>query len=227
MKKIFMNQKTIIPIIATIALLFSNVTNAQEDEGSDFKTLFGNKAYSNGAYGALMINYTQIDNADAILVGAKGGWIINQAVTIGLAGYGLASDNDYTDVFENEVVNLAGGYGGLLIEPILAPRYPIHVAFPMIIGAGGIAYLDNYWNDKHDDWNSHVRASDAFFVFEPGVEIELNIVRFMRIGMATSYRYTSNISLVNSSSDLLRGFNFGVSFKFGKFWDNEQGVRYR
>ncbi len=220
-----MKQK--VKLIYTAMLVFLTlVITAQDTENKDFKTLFGNSAYSNGAYGALMINYTQLENADVILVGARGGWIINQAVTIGLAGYGLISDNDFTNIYDDDVVNLAGGYGGLLIEPILAPRYPVHLAFPIIIGAGGVAYLDSYYDNFDDDWNTNVYDNDAFFVVEPGVEIEMNIVRFMRVGLAATYRYTSNIDLVNTSSDMLRGFNFGMTLKFGKFWDREQGVRY-
>ena len=59
--------------------------------------------------------------------------------------------------------------------------------------------------------------SDAFFVFEPGMEIELNIVSFFRIAIGGSYRYTSDINLIGHDPDLLRNFNAYFTLKFGKF----------
>jgi len=37
--------------------------------------------------------------------------------------------------------------------------------------------------------------SDAFLVFEPGVDVEFNIVKFFRIAIGASYRLTNGINL--------------------------------
>jgi hypothetical protein len=220
------NIKTLNTVLfAILAFCFVTSAMAQEKEKKEFKTLLGNHHYSNGAYGALMINYTQINNDDILLIGARGGIIINQSITIGLAGYGLASDNEYK-ILGKDIVNLAGGYGGLLIEPIVGPRLPVHLAFPIIIGAGGIAYISDLWSAEDDEYHNNVYDSDAFFVIEPGIEIEMNLTRFMRIGLAATYRYTSKINLPERSEDFLRGFNFGLSMKFGKFWSNRSNGKY-
>ena len=201
-----------------IILILTGQTMAQERQ--EYKTLFGGKQYkADGYYGALMINYGQVKNEDIILVGARGGWIIDQAFTIGLAGYGLTNDIDLYDVYANDVVNMAGGYGGLLLEPIILPNYPVHIAFPVIIGAGGVAYIDNYWKYHDDNWEPIVYDSDAFFVLEPGIEVEFNMTRFLRLGLAATYRYTADLELYNTDPEVLNGFNFGLSFKLGKFND--------
>jgi hypothetical protein len=59
--------------------------NAQE------QTLVGNGEISNGGFGGPVIKYTQIKNEPAILVGGRGGWIINHTFVIGGGGYGLAN----------------------------------------------------------------------------------------------------------------------------------------
>lgn len=210
--------RTTTPILLAISLLWAGNLTAQAERPDEYKTIFGSDNHiSHGGYGALMINYTEIDNRDAILIGAKGGWLIDHRFTIGLAGYGIASDLKYPDKYSIESVNLVGGYGGLLLEPVFAPNYPVHVSFPVIIGAGGMAYVSSYYDDYHDDWDGEVYSSDAFFVLEPGVEIEFNMVRFMRLCIGASYRYTSTLDLYNTPPDIFDGFNYGLSFKFGKF----------
>ena len=131
------------------------------------------------------------------------------------------------DRFNNQIhSSLAGGYGGLLIEPILAGTSPVHLSFPVLIGAGGVTLTDFY---NLDDWQSpfsnYEYDYDAFFVVEPGVELELNVTRFFRLAAAVSYRYTSEIELLGFEDlingpvapNALRGFNYGLTFKFGKF----------
>ncbi|MEA3477872.1 MAG: hypothetical protein U9R60_06810 [Bacteroidota bacterium] len=49
------------------------------------------------------------------------------------------------------------------------------------------------------------------------MEIELNIVKFFRIAVGGSYRYTSNIMMIDHDSDVLRNFNAYFTLKFGKF----------
>lgn len=219
MKKAIKNNFLKALLTLMIIALAAGQSMAQREK-QEYKTLFGGKQYkADGYYGALMINYGQVKNEDIILVGARGGWIIDQAFTIGLAGYGLTNDIDLYDVYDNEVVNLAGGYGGLLLEPILLPNYPVHIAFPVIIGAGGVAYIDNQWRYHDDNWEPNVYDSDAFFVLEPGIELEFNLTHFLRLGLAATYRYTTDLELYNTDPEVLDGFNFGMSFKFGKFSD--------
>jgi len=151
-------------------------------------------------------------------MGARGGWLIDHHFTIGLAGSGFISDKDYLDIIENKSVNVAGGYGGLFLEAIIAPNYPVHVTIPVIIGAGGVAYTYSRWWDEEDDHykNSSI-DNDAFFVFEPGLEVEVNLIKFMRFAVGGSYRYTSQVSMINSSGSMLRGYNAYFVLKFGWF----------
>lgn len=215
-------KKTSIALLLFV-LLSAIAAKAQETTGGEMRTLFGNnEKISHGGYGALLINYSQIDDKDAVLVGARGGWIINHGITLGIGGYGFANQLDYKNFTVGDEVYdkviLSGGYGGLLIEPILFPFSPVHVAIPVIIGAGGAAYVnDYYYGNPGYEWEYYTIDSSPFFVLEPGVEIEFNMVKFMRIGLGAYYRYTSGLDLYNTDEHALDGFSTGISLKFGKF----------
>jgi hypothetical protein len=189
-----------------------------EGEYQDIQTLMrGNESV--GGYGAISLQYTELENRDAFVFGARGGVLMGHMVALGLGGSGFFNDMHY-DATSGLDLSLAGGYGGFFFEPILFPKFPVHVAFPVLIGAGGVAVVST--NDN-DDWNDHYNseASDAFMVVEPGVEIELNVTRFFRFCIGGYYRYTSDVDiqdpLFDVSPDILRGFSGGVTFKFGRF----------
>jgi hypothetical protein len=219
-------KKSVVSVFFVMAVLAGF---AQDKPGTQqMRTLFGgNDQVIHGGYGAIMVEYSQIDNKDAVLVGGRGAWIINHRLAIGMAGKGIASSISYpysnADPQFKDKYYLNGGYGGLLIEPIIAPFSAVHISFPVIIGAGGAVYSlqSRYRNDWEDNYWETLDAS-AFFVFEPGMEINLNVVQFMRISFGGYYRLTSGLNLedpygMKAESNILDGFSAGISLKFGKF----------
>lgn len=210
-------------LILIVMMLGAIILHAQDNKNTEeYRTLFGSDEITHGGYGGLAINYSQIDGKDALLVGARGGWIINHGIAIGLGGYGFANEMKYQKTIEgiNDKYTLAGGYGGLLIEPIIGGNWPVHVSIPVLIGAGGVAYINNYYYSddlNSDDCHHRSEDADAFFVIEPGIELELNMVKFMRLAIGGYYRYTSDLELADTNSDILNGFSAGVTLKFGKF----------
>ena len=187
--------------------------NSQSDD--EIQTIFS-KRKSNGGYGALSLAYAEIDHKDAIIMGARGGWIVNHSFAIGLGGYGFVNDINYDNIFDNDLdYNLAGGYGGLFIEPILGPRLPVHISLPVLFGLGGIAYVEHHNNWEY--WWSDNDHSDVYWVIEPAVELEFNITRHFRMAATASYRFTSNIDMLYTDPEILEGFTAGLVFKFGKF----------
>ncbi len=227
----YKHMKHIILFLAVI-LMSSSVWSQANENGEEIKTIFKtSENQTNGGYGGIMLNYSQIADRDAIVIGAKGAWIINHSFAIGLGGNAFITEPVY-DVNLLEKYEFAGGYGGLLLEPIIGAKNPVHISFPILIGAGGITYNNHYGDDNDDDWNNEweedgYEDSDAFFVIEPGIEIEFNLVKFMRFALTGSYRYTSNIGLEYRSDnvkgqaigkdDILRGWNIGLCMKFGRF----------
>ncbi len=223
MKTISM-KKTILTVL--MAAMVVCAAAQQKDDSGEMKTLFGNReGVEHGAYGAITLEYSQIDGQDGLLFGARGAWIIDHHIALGFAGKGIATVESYSQFNTADAEYfLSGGYGGLLIEPIIAPFSVVNVSFPVTIGAGGVAYtkrydIDQYWdnNNRWDTWDA-----SAFFVAEPGVEINLNLIKFMRLSFGGYYRYTAGLSLedpngVKAEKDMLNGFSAGISLKFGKF----------
>lgn len=197
--------------------IFSQVNPRQERDSDQIKTIFGSHSFSNGGYGGFGAGYSMIDNKDALVVNGRAAWLTGHSLGIGFAGSGFVNDVHYNSALNNDV-NLTGGYGGILIEPILFPMAPVHIAFPMIAGIGGIAYtVVNYSDDPWDYGTSYVEDSDGFLVFEPGVEMEMNVLKFFRLSFGVSYRMTSHIELYDTQNDVLDGITTSLSFKFGKF----------
>ena len=53
--------------------------------------------------------------------------------------------------------------------------------------------------------------------FEPGLEIEINALRFMRINLGASYLYTSDVRMPSVDPGFMRGFRGTFGLKFGAF----------
>lgn len=235
--------------IFTLLLAFFSVIYLQAQDGDEeMKMLFKkkdktgseNQKMANGGYGSFSVGYTQIDGKDAILIGGRAAWIANHRFALGLAGRGffnsMNSNKEYNPNYSPNMdpnYSLAGGYGGIFFEPIIAWNAPVHVSFPILIGAGGVTAAPTDWR-SYDSYygNNYYYNADAFFVFEPGVDVEFNITRFFKIALGGSYRLTNDISLyyeyyqdpadlnpqvVKIPSNALRNFNVDISFKFGWF----------
>ncbi len=189
----------------------------QKRNPGEVQTLFDRHSGS-GGYGAFSIGYTKINSRDAILMGGRGAWVIGHGFGLGMGGYGFINDPTFNPVDQLNY-SLAGGYGGLLIEPILFGWFPVHLSFPILVGAGGVASTSYSadWNDPYEYHNGYVEEATAFFVADLGMEVEFNLVRFFRMAIFGSYRYTSDIILVDTPVDALRGWNAGMTFKFGSF----------
>jgi hypothetical protein len=208
-----------ITLLASLSIYAQNVTkdNDHDKSNDDIRTLMGSHQHSNGGYGAFGAGYTMIDDKDAVTLSGRGAWIIGHYLAFGFAGTGFI--NSFSpDIEPDRVVNLTGGYGGFLIEPILLPKFPVHLSFPVIAGAGGIAYTSSLQPansiEYYDTW---VEDTKTYFILEPGVELELNVLKFFRMAFGFSYRLTTDINWDYSRPDALEGWNAGMSFKFGKF----------
>jgi hypothetical protein len=115
-------------------------------------------------------------------------------------------------------VYLTGGYGGLYIEPILLPRSPVHLSFPVLLGAGGISFIS-----RDEGFNENfIEDSKAFLLIEPSAELELNLTKFFRLAFGASYRFPTqfDVGLPDTYTidvDALKSMSYTITFKFGKF----------
>lgn len=192
---------------------------AQDDaKNNEIRTLSGQNSL--GFYGAATVGYTQMEAKDALLIGGRAGLIFNHSTALGLAGYGFFNNLDgYNLPVGSEAwYSLAGGYGGIFIEPIVGTKKPVHVSFPVLLGMGGAGLVRNVGPGTWEDpFNIEMPENDFFFVLEPAVDLEFNLAKFFRMAATLSYRFTSKVELTGKTPDVLQGWNFGLTFKLGKF----------
>lgn len=201
--------------LTTIGLTAQEKSPRQTRDG-EIQTLFGNNP-SHGGYGAISLGYTQIDGKDAIMAGGRIAWVIDHCFAIGFSGYGFANDVYLDDIVDGRNLSLSGGYGGLFLEPIAFPRSPVHLAFPVTIGVGGMSYITDYYWSHTDEWYPEPEDVDPFLIVEPGIELEFNVFKFLRLAVGSSVRITDNITLANTPKDVLRGYSGNLTLKIGKF----------
>jgi hypothetical protein len=185
-------KKSII-LSAFLTLIFLSAS-AQDPEfeyykSKEIKTLLGRNR-SGGGYLAFNTGYSVIDNNHAVLFGGRFGWLASHSIGIGMGATGFINEFHYEPTLDREVF-LAGGYGGIYIEPILLPRLPVHLSFPILFGAGGISYVS-----KESDLNNNlIEDSEAFLIVEPAAEIELNLTKFFRLAVGASYRFPTSFDV--------------------------------
>lgn len=193
----------------------SSIFSQDKKERYEIKTLLG-KNISHGGYFGLLLGYSQVNGNDAVIGGARLGWIINHSLVIGFAGSGFANNVSYNSIENGHDYYLTGGYGGLFIEPVIGSKLPIHITFPVTMGAGDAQLNQSYYTGA-DPWETYTTSEDAFIFVEPGVALELNMLKCFRIAAGISYRYTSDVRFENFAPTSLNGLSGTVTLKFGKF----------
>ncbi len=214
-------KKTI--LIASMLLLVSLIAFSQEPEpefqyykNREMKTLLGHDR-GGGGYCSFSTGYSIINHMDAILFGGRFSWMASHSMGIGLGATGFMNEFHYEPSIDRDVF-LTGGYGGLYVEPILLPRFPVHLSFPVLLGFGGISFIS-----KERDFNENfLEDSQAFLIIEPAAEVELNLTRFLRLAVGASYRWPTpfDVGLPGSYSidvESLRTMSYMVTLKLGKF----------
>jgi hypothetical protein len=190
-------------VLIVLVFLFTCTIMAQE------QTLLSGQI-THGGYGGPEVKFTQINNTFGVLVGGKGGWIVNHTFSIGGGGYGLV--NRFPVRIDNEDYYLNFGYGGVILEYIMDWDQLLHYTFSALIGGGGVGY-----RDRTDHERTHSSGNRSFFVVEPGANAEVNITSFFRLNLGVSYRLLSGVSLERYNEQNLSGLSANLTFKFGKF----------
>lgn len=223
-------KKTIITIstafLATVLLCTD--LNAQNSNGynnnNDYQTLLSrDKNMSHGFYGGFEFAYTEIANRSSLLTGFTAAWVVDHTIELGITGKGFITNPLPDILLQNQNYIYSGGYGGLHLAVNVLGHKPINVSFPLTIGAGAVSYIRSQYDGSYSEF--YPESYYAYFIVEPGVELQLNMTRFFRLSAGVSYRYTSDIYLIYSdisaqpvaNPSLLRGLNMGIKLKFGKF----------
>jgi len=130
---------------------------------------------------------------------------------------------------------IESGYGGLKIEYTPSPRSAYHFSFPLTIG-GGMVSIDSNDNDyeymkrdsMYQEFDDHI-GTQRYFVVQPGVQFEINLMKYSKFYIGANYRWATEINptggkefdkALPSTFDLKNGLNgWGVyaGLKIGIF----------
>ncbi len=211
-------------LIFCFAVIFVGSIQAQQDssryididEGynpNEMETFRNDKQHHGGVF-AFDVHYGQIEKENAIFSQFKAAYIMNRSLEVGLAGVGFYSDLQDGDFFDGDA-SLIGGYGGLHIAPVIMPLKRVHLAFPILLGAGAVGYDDELWGSPgdlrwDDDW-------DEIFVAQFGANVVFNITRNFQLELGARYLKTTDIELDRINDLDLDGWTGGFGFRFGWF----------
>lgn len=188
-------------------------------ENNQVQSIFNTK--NCGGYGAITNKFTYIDGHFANMAGVYGGWYVNHSLLMGISASALT--NDIKVPFEHRaepLANLSYMYGqvGMITEYVVASNKPVHVAVNVFTGAGfTMQYERHDWHEDHDFDFEGDRDEDWFFVVEPGVQVEMNIFKWMRFSPGVSYRAAINSDGLGLSDSKLSDISYNLTLKFGKF----------
>ena len=173
-------------------------------------TLVGSRGFlkHNGWYIAPSFGATSLDGHFSSLTGIRGGWLINRQFGVGLAANVFGWDSTHIDS-PRANTRVDGGYGGLLLQYVIASDKLLHGSIETTLGAGALCY-DSASGDRCND-------PIKFYVFEPTANLELNVTSFMRIAVGGGYRFAAVDDSSSSPGADLGGFVTRTSLKFGQF----------
>ena len=188
--------------------------------GQEIQTVF-KKGASSGGYGAITNKFTTINGEYANLVGIYGGWYVNHWFMLGVSA--SAATNNIAVPLEFSAYpskNLSYEYGqvGLVTEYVVSSNKRMHLVFDLFSGAGYTFQYPRYdWNNDYDQQGDQVHDENWFFVAEPGVQLEINLTRWMRFSPGISYRTAFGSDAAGLTDNNLSNVSYNATLKFGKF----------
>ena len=198
---------------ATLVLLVTVLYS----QAQEIQTVF--KPGRSGGYGAISNKFTWIGGSFANMAEVYGGWYSNSHFLLGISAAGVTNDIPVSP--QNSVrpgVNMSYAYGqaGLVTGYTLGSGNVVHLVFNLFSGVGFTGQYER-WGSGED----HIGGSDVdenwFFVAEPGMQVEVNLSRWMRFSPGVSYRAAFGSDAAGLSDRDLSDVSYNLTLKFGKF----------
>jgi hypothetical protein len=199
--------------INLIIILSAVVLNITAQTKVEAKTLFGNGKPHIGYFINPSCQFGNFTGATAVMPGIGAGVILNNKYSLNILYKFTVTEN--TPAGEANQLYLHGQWFGLKAEYSLKPEGIVHLNFPLEIGAGEIEFdlKDSYENNQFiippgEDW---------FAYLEPGVAVEINLQKYIKLNLSAGYRFVSDVIFRNITEKDLNGFTFATGLKIGLF----------
>lgn len=195
-------MKTTLRLLAFALILFA-IPGSLKLFGQDkpVRYLFqsGNKIQVSG-FGGPFVSFSSVKDEFAVLTGGGGAALFNQTFFIGGYGEGLSTEHFVRDlqIYNSssqtnhyyDKMQVTFGHGGLWLGYIQNHQNLIHWGGSAKIGAGGVGLTyPGLSSDKFD-----MLMNDVVFVFIPQLEMEMNLLPWMKMNFGASYRFVNGVN---------------------------------
>jgi hypothetical protein len=198
--------------LVLIAMLFVSAADA----GAQEETLFSGEV-ERGGFGGPVVKYTIIRDQGALMVGGRGGWIINHSLSLGGGGYAVVTEVDAeAGVLPDEgPLDVEFAYGGFEMEYAFDSNSLKHFTLYALIGGGTVRYVKDV--GPVTESNEQAGETDFVFVVEPAVCGELNVTPWFRLNASVSYRLAAGVDQKGLENGDVSGVAGTLTLKFGHF----------
>jgi hypothetical protein len=219
-------------LMLTVALFSASTLFAQEDTMHTLIKLSAPKYI--GIYVAPEFQYGQAAGVFNSYSGASAMFIYNKKLAVGITGVRSIQDN-FAPAKTSPLL-LSSGFGGLKLEYTPRPNAAVHVTFPLVIGYGmarldSVSYTAKNWVKDTVNVNGHGKGDDYgrvrnnrgitndYFVIQPGIQLETNIFRMVKLFGGVNYRFAFPNQTVTAplTSTTLNGLSANIGLKIGLF----------
>jgi hypothetical protein len=196
------------------------VSTSSFSQDGNIHTVFKSGVLRSGGYGAVTNKFTTIRGKFTNISGLYGGWFVNHRFMIG-AGLEAATNNisvpQQFSVDPTRDMSYEYGQFGLVMEYVIGSDLPIHPVIHLFSGTGFTLQYQRYgW---HSGYNYDDQAHDEnwFFVAEPGIQLEINLLKWMRLSPGVSYRASFGSDGSGMKDKDVRNVSYSATLKFGRF----------
>jgi hypothetical protein len=199
--------------IKLIIILSAIVLNITAQTNEEAKTIFGNGKPHIGYFINPSCQFGKFAGTNAVIPGIGAGIILNNKYSLNILYKLTVTEN--TPAGEVNQLYLHGQWFGLKAEYSFKPEGKVHLNFPLEIGTGEIELdlKDSYENDRIS-----IPSGEAWFAYlEPGVAVEINLQKYIKLNISAGYKFISDVTFRNISEKDLKGFTFTTGLKIGLF----------
>jgi len=213
-KQVQSSMKSKLLFAAWLCLASLTASKAQE-----VQTIFKGGS-SVGGFGALTNKFTTIRGEYANISGVYGGVYLNHHFLLGLEASAVTNDIQVPAEFSaipGRTLSYQYGQFGMVNEYALGSNKAVHAVFHLFYGAGFTLQYNRHQDEDYFYMDLGPHDENWFFVVEPGVQLELNLFKWMRFSPGVSYRSTHGSGAKGMSDSDLSDWSYNVTLKFGRF----------
>jgi hypothetical protein len=196
-----------------LLLFFAIATTITAQNNEDTKTVFGKGKPEIGYFVSPSFQFGEIAGSTAVLPGLGIGIVLNNRIYLGLNYKYIATENTPEGESDNRLY-LDQRYCGLRFEYAIQPKSVVHFNFPVELGVGEteLDLKDSYENE------GLVPTDDAWFAYlEPGVALEINLHKYIKLNISGGYRFVSSLSFRSLTEKNINGITCSAGLKIGLF----------